>query len=293
MYTSSSSVGTNGSAGSRSTLPGLPESLFVLERPPAGGWGSQAGPVVVLVHGSLDRAGSFRRAARRLDDLGVVTYDRRGYQRSRAGGVSDDFAVHVEDLVRIATACAEHHTAQPGVVAVGHSMGATIALGAAVDVPTLFSAVGAYEPTMPWIEPRRRGSFGTGPDHDVDPGLGAERFFRRIVGDVAWERLTEERRASLRADGPALLADLRALRQGAPFDVTTLAVPALVASGGPASSRHHLETADWLASRVPTAKRSTIAGAGHGAHLSHPEAFASFVREAAALGGGARTRDPD
>ena len=282
-------------------LPGLPEELFVAERRPAGGWRDGSGPVVVLVHGSLDRAASFRRVARRLDGLRVVTYDRRGYRSSRDAPVSDDLAVHVDDLVRVATAYAGHPAGHDGVVAVGHSAGGTIVLGAAVERPDLFRAVGAYEPTMPWLgfhaesgpsqaDSERRPSQADS-EEDHEPGLGAERFFRRVVGGRAWERLSERQRAELRADGAALLADLRAVRRAAPFDVTALAVPTIVASGGPSSFPHHLDTAEWLAAHVATARRSTIACAGHGAHLSHPDAFAAFVRDVAAMG--ARVRDTD
>ena len=294
MTPSRSALGTEPRVGGDAVLPGLPEELFVDERHPAGGWRDGSGPVVVLVHGSLDRASSFRRVARRLDGLRVVTYDRRGYRSSRDAPVSDDLAVHVEDLVRVATSYAGHPAGHDGVVAVGHSAGGTIVLGAAVEHPELFRAVGAYEPTMPWLGfhvERRPAQADSEEDHD--PGLGAERFFRRVVGGRAWERLSEGQRAELRADGAALLADLRAVRRGVPFDVTALTVPTIVASGGPASFPHHLDTADWLAAHVATVRRSTIACAGHGAHLSHPDAFAAFVRDVAATGARARARDTD
>ncbi len=276
-------VGAERGGGASADLPGLPEGLFVTEQAPAAGWGEGTGTVVVLVHGSLDRATSFRRVVRRLDGMGVVIYDRRGYQRSRDAPVSDDLAVHVDDLVRIATSVAEHRAGPGGVVAVGHSAGGTIVLGAAVRTPALFRAVGAYEPTMPWLGFHGPSSPGALADQgtDADPGLEAERFFRRIVGDGAWEQLSEGQRAGLRADGPALLADMRAILKSAPFDVTRLAVPAIVACGGPSSSPRHLDTADWLAAHVEAVRRSTIAAAGHGAHLSHPNEFADFVREVA------------
>ncbi len=50
--------------------------------------------------------------------------------------------------------------------------------------------------------PRRRR-----PSRPVDPTTthaAAERFFRRMVGDSAWERLPEHTKAARRADGPAL-----------------------------------------------------------------------------------------
>ena len=59
-------------------------------------------PTVVFVHGSLDRAESFRRVMRRLPDLAIVAYDRRGYQGSREAGVVG-LRGHIADLVDIVT----------------------------------------------------------------------------------------------------------------------------------------------------------------------------------------------
>lgn len=110
----------------------------------------------------------------------------------------------------------------------------------------------------------------------------AERFFRRMVGDAAWERLPEHTKEARRADGAALAAELDALRvDEPPFDVAELAVPLLVGRGS-ASLPHHRAAAAWLADHVPGAALVEIEGAGHGAHLTHPDAFARFVRAAVA-----------
>jgi pimeloyl-ACP methyl ester carboxylesterase len=73
-------------------------------------------PLVVLVHGSLDRAGSFARVIRRLADLHTVAYDRRGYHRSRhVVPVHDTLDGHVDDLLLVIDS-------RPAVV-IGHSYG--------------------------------------------------------------------------------------------------------------------------------------------------------------------------
>ncbi len=296
--------------GERSRLQGLPPDLWVVERAPAQGW-AQGAPIVVLVHGSLDRAASFSRVVRRLPELGVVTYDRRGYQGSRGAPVTAGLAPHIADLVHIAEAYAARRLdgseARPGahgagerarapwrVVAIGHSVGATIVLGAAVARPDLFAAVGAYEPSMPWLgfhrRPARADDSTAGgapstperPDPAKDAAEEAERFFRRMVSDAAWERLSDAERASRQADGPALVADLRAIRGAPPFDVTGLSVPTIVSCGGPASASHHRQTADWLETHVTVIHKSVVPDAGHGAHLSHPDAFADLVRDVVA-----------
>jgi pimeloyl-ACP methyl ester carboxylesterase len=239
---------------------------------------TMAVPVVVLVHGSLDRAGSFARVVRRLDDLHTVTYDRRGYHRSRhVVPVHETLAGHVDDLLTVIDG-------RPSVV-VGHSYGGAITLAAASrpEGPGPILAVGAFEPPMPWLgswatRPRRPGADGAAPDED--PGQVAERFFRRMMGDGAWERLPEATRAARRADGPALVGELAAIRTTeAPFDVTRLAVPA-VFGRGTESLPYQQASTDWLVEHTPDARLVEIEGAAHGAHLTHPDGFARFVRAA-------------
>ena len=94
-------------------------------------------------------------------------------------------------------------------------------------------SVVAYEPPMPWLgivgpQPQQQcghvgwhrvgrcGAKGRGPDRGgsgdrwrgppdhVGAAEAAERFFRRMVGDAAWDRLSESAKAERRADGPAL-----------------------------------------------------------------------------------------
>jgi pimeloyl-ACP methyl ester carboxylesterase len=100
-----------------------------------------------------------------------------------------------------------------------------------------------------------------------------------MMGEAAWARLTEDGKEARRADGPALVADLRSLRgEGAPFDVTALRVPAVFGMGGPSSSPHHRRTVEWLGAHVPGGVVYEIEAAQHGAHLSHPDGFAGLTR---------------
>jgi len=225
-------------------------------------------PAVVLVHGSLDRGATFARVVRRLSDLHVVTYDRRGYNHSRAVGVARSLEEHVADLVAVVGV-------GPAVV-VGHSYGGDVALGAALASPSTVRAVGAYEMPLPWEPwwPRRTASSIT----DEDPATFAEGFFRRVVGEGGWERLSPHARAARQADGPALVAELADLRRDrAPFDLRALRVP-LVLGRGSASLPHHRRAVDAAAALVPGAEVIDIPGCAHGAPLSHPDAFARLVR---------------
>lgn len=243
----------------------LPVGLHVVEHR---GDAAASTPTVVLVHGSLDRGASFARVVRRLADLHVITYDRRGYHHSRAMPVARSLAGHVADLVGL--------VGDGPAVVIGHSYGGDVALGAAMESPDVIRAVGAYEPPLPWCEwwPRRTASSIV----DEDPATFAEGFFRRVVGDAGWDRLTDQARADRRADGPALVAELADLRRhSAPFDFSELRVPLVLGRGG-VSVWHHRRAIDALDELVPGCEVVEIPGSAHGAPLSHPDAFAAFVR---------------
>jgi lipase len=262
------------------TVPmSYPAGLHVIARPPA----APAGPAMILVHGSLDRAESFRRVMRRLPEVGIVAYDRRGYQGSRGAGVVD-LGGHIADLIDVAAEVRAQGATQ--VSAVGHSIGGVVVLGAATAEPRALDSIGAFEPPMPWLGFRRAqpsGGTGWSPLAD-DPAVEVQRFFSRMVSPTAWDRLTDEGRASRQADGPALVADLTSMRGEAPFDVLTLSVPLVLGMGGQKSQPHHRNGVSWLAEQIPGAVAFEVEGAGHGAHLSHPDHFAAFLRAVLARG---------
>ena len=240
-----------------------------------------AGPMVVLVHGSLDSSRSFSRVLRRLDDVPTLVYDRRGYQRSRqALPLNTTLDGHIDDLLSVVAG-------RPAVV-VGHSYGGSIAIGAALRPgPSPIVSVVAFEPPVPWLERilggagRPATSVSTVDPHDTDQaGARAEQFFRRMMGDTTWERLPPRAKDDRRADGPALAAELNAIRVAEPlFDVGTMRVPAIYARGGDTTARRR-QLAHWLVEHTPGAEEAVIPGAGHGAHLTHPDAFAALARSA-------------
>jgi len=251
-----------------------PSGLSVTEHVPA--HRRPGDPVVVFVHGALDRSTSFARVVRRLPDLHTLAYDRRGYHRSNdALPLNTTLDGHVDDLLAVIGG-------RPAVV-VGHSFGGTVALAAALrhDPPSTIVSLAAFEPPLPWLEVWTRQA----PARRVrppgqDPAEAAEHFFRRMVGDSAWDRLPESAKDARRADGPALVAELDAIRlDEAPFDVTAMPIPSLFGRGELSIDRHRQGVA-WLAEHVPGSELMDIPGAAHGAHLSHPDGFAGFVRRA-------------
>jgi pimeloyl-ACP methyl ester carboxylesterase len=150
-------------------------------------------PRVVLVNGSMDRASSFGKVSRRLPDLEIVRYDRRGYGRSTDGGVASGIDQLVADLLVVLD--------DEAATVVGHSLGGVIALAAAAQAPHLVTAVASFEAPMPW-EPWwpavSAGNQAIRAAGERDPEDAAEVFMRRIVGDRVWERLQTRTRAQRR-----------------------------------------------------------------------------------------------
>ncbi len=261
----------------RDGSPTYVDGLAVYHRPHAGR------PRVVFIHGAMDRAASFLRAIRRLPDLDVVRYDRRGYGRSAHAGVCATMMDQVDDLWTVMDG-------EPAVV-IGHSFGGLIGLAAARLDPLVVTAVGAFEAPMPWAPWWPTTSAGGLAVQTADPDgpeAAAEKFMRRMIGDAHWDRLPASTRAARRAEGVALVSELRTIRtEGAPFDARALHVP-VVAGTGSASDPQHQRAARVLAAEVPAAELFTIEGARHGAHYSHPREFATFVERVVARNAAAR-----
>lgn len=252
-------------------------ALHVIERPPLEA-GAANGAVVVLVHGSLDRGSSFRRVAARLTDVTVITYDRRGYAGSVEVSPSPAFERQVDDFLEV--------IGDRTVIGVGHSLGADVVLRAAQQWPDRVPVAMVFEPPQPWLRSSSDQSAGSPAVLAVgqgNPARAAEMFMRRMIGDDAWERLPTATKESRRAEGAALVAELQALRSSGPvFDPGSITIPVVCGYGGK-SRRHHREGTKSLAATLPRGELHCIDGSSHGAHLSHPGAFARLIRRGLAL----------
>jgi pimeloyl-ACP methyl ester carboxylesterase len=229
----------------------------------------------VLVHGSMDRASSFRRLQSRLGEAEVVTYDRRGYAGSAGREPSDVFDDQIDDLIEVL----DHRP----VVALGHSLGGTIVLGAASRHPELIVGAVIWEAPMPWLDwwptttAGRLAAADSRPPEDV-----AESFVRRLIGDRVWDRLPSATRAQRRSEGPALVAEMRALSDGAPWDPADIAIPVIVGSGREGMAHQRRGSAE-LAAALPRGELVEVEGCGHGAHLTHPSELAAMLRRVAGI----------
>jgi pimeloyl-ACP methyl ester carboxylesterase len=229
---------------------------------------------VVLVHGALDRAKSFLPVVEHLPDLRVIEYDRRGYGESLPAGPATLLAQHVDDLLAV--------MGDEPTTVVAHSFGCLVAVSAAIEHPGRFRGLGLWEPQVPWMEfwprPVRQGLEAMAAEADTD--ALAERVYASMVGEEAWRLLPEEVKAHRRAEGMAFQTDVV---QGLspPFRWEDLKVPSLFGVGlqsWPFSQEAATRLAESLGAEL-----FTIAGAGHSAHVSHPQQFAEFVRRSTAL----------
>ena len=86
--------------------------------------GDPSGPLVVVIHGSMDRSAGMLKVARQLDDRAhVLRYDRRGYGRSCPHDGPYGMHQQVDDLAAL--------LADRAAVLVGHSYGGNVALATA------------------------------------------------------------------------------------------------------------------------------------------------------------------
>lgn len=228
--------------------------------------GPEGAPLVVLVHGSMDRMAGFAKIARRLaEEYRVVRYDRRGYGASVEHPGPFTVVDHASDLVSILGG-------RPAVL-IGHSMGGNVVLRVAQLHPELVQAAAVYETPLTWTPewPKNSTSRTIGNDGQ-DPGDVAEAFMQGMIGRQRWERLPESTRAARRAEGRVLLGEMSSVRETAPWDASALAVPVVVGRGSEARP-HHFEGMARLAGSIVGAELVTLEGCHHVAHTAAPDQF--------------------
>jgi pimeloyl-ACP methyl ester carboxylesterase len=248
------------------TSTGHPDAIWSHEA------GDQAAPLVVLVHGSMDRSAGMLRLSRRLDRrFRVVRYDRRGYGRSAPHAGPFDMDAQVADLVQL--------LAGREALVVGHSYGGNVALATAARHPDLVRGAAIYETPLSWA-PWWPGS--TAGERAVDEpartDVAAERFMRRLLGDARWEGLPTGVRAQRRMEGAALVGELSDLRVNPPWHPDELTMP-IVLGFGSEGAAHHRRGMTETAAMIPGAALVELPGRGHDAVLTDAGLFCGLIVE--------------
>ena len=224
-------------------------------------------PLVVFVHGVLDRGRSFEPVADLLDDdCRMLFYDRRGYGTARhAPGVPAGVDQHIEDVLTVLDG-------RPALV-VGHSFGGMTAMGAAIRAPELVTGLVLYETAIPWAPgwtdvPMKRVFADPDPE---DAGL------RLMLGE-RMASMSPETLTGWRQEARAFIAEEGSVRTSTPpYDISALSVPVTYGISGPSPLTASM---DYLRQQVPTLDVVTVPSAGHMAHRTDPAGFADLVRRA-------------
>ncbi len=240
--------------------------------------GPPDGPLVVLVHGAMDRASGMARLARKLDHRALVTrYDRRGYGRAVDHPGPITMPGHVDDLEAV--------LGERQAILVGHSYGGNVALAVAARRPELVRAVAVFEPPMPW-EPWWPSTSGSAEmarrdeGHDLTPEAAAQAaasFMIRMVGRERWESLPERTRSTRLAEGRALVSELSDLRRE-PWRAQQIGCPLIVGVSEHARP-HHRQATRTIADRVAGAELVMLDDCHHDAHNGSPAQFAHRLVE--------------
>jgi pimeloyl-ACP methyl ester carboxylesterase len=237
-------------------------------------WYEEAGdpvaPLLVLVHGSMDRSAGLLRLSRRLAARRrVLRYDRRGYGRSAPHPGPFTMRDQVDDLASLVTD-------RPALI-VGHSYGGNVALALAERHPELVRGAVVYESPLSWFDwwPGTTAG-GAALATQGAPEDAAERFMRRLVGDEKWERLPPSTRATRRAEGVAMVGELTDLREHAAWNAGAISCEVL-ALYGEDGAEHHRRGIEFLGDRLPRCRVAEIAGARHFGPNTHADDVAREI----------------
>ena len=241
-------------------------------------WSHEVGPhdtpLIVLVHGAMDRSAGMLKLSRKLDDTyRVLRYDRRGYGRSKPHAGPFTMDAQVNDLATL--------IGGRRAIVFGHSYGGNVALALAERHPELVRAVAVYETPLSWMEwwpgfSRRN----PGPSEGT-PGDAAEQFMRRMVGDRRWEALPDRLREERRSEGVAFVTELGELARHAPWDAANIDVLFTVMFGEQARE-HHRGASRYLAELLSDRDAIEIPAANHNGPFTHPDPVAIVLRDLAA-----------
>lgn len=236
------------------------------------------GVPILGVHGSPSSAVMWEAAAASLARHGrCITYDRRGYLRSRQAepAASVDLDDHVDDALALLAVL----DAVPAIV-IGRSTGGLIALALALRSPTVVRALVLLEPavftlddeTQAWAEGLRARALDA---ESHGPRGVAESIIRDALGDETWESFPADLRTMFEGTDDGVRAELHGHgldlsarpRAFDPAELAAMSVPTLVvaATDSPEPLRR---SATDLAALLPTAELVHLPGG----HLIDPAA---------------------
>jgi len=239
-----------------------------------------AGPPVVLLHCNASSRHQWRGLVADLSrHYRVLAADLFGHGDSRLPGLPATFTV--ADEVAMVAALIEH--AGEAVHLVGHSYGGAIALKVALALQRDVRSLTLIEPasfellrhageTEAWDEIRLVAERHVELIRQGEPGRAADVFMGYWIGLPAWQATPPERRRAVCSTMPAIARAWEIIlgeRTGL-GGYARLEMPALLMQGAETRSPC-ARVMDLLGAAFPQSTRTTIAGAGHMAPITHAE----------------------
>lgn len=229
-----------------------------------------SGPTLLLSHGYSATSHMWQGQVDALSDLcRMVTWDVRGHGRSDS---PDDPTAYSEahtlgDMVAILDAVGADRAAVGGL-----SLGGYLSLAFQADHPDRVSSLLLFDTGPGYRDDEARATWN-------EMARGRARFFRRRgLESIAAETAAhggQHRSAeglALAAEGILQQHDARVIDS-----LKHIAVPTLVLVG--AEDTPFLKATDYMASRIPGARKVVVEGAGHVANVDRPDAFNAAVRD--------------
>lgn len=208
------------------------------------------------------------------EDWRVMAYDHRGSGITLAPTETITFDRLVDDVFEVMDAYGVEHC-----VLAAMSMGAAVALGAALRQPERISALVLVDSMdLRPLSPPEKDMFLLGLTHDYPRAL--EGFINACIVEPECEHIKHWGRHILsRASQESALA-LYKLSRDIPIqqNLAQITQPTLLIHGD-ADRLASLESAEWLAETLPNATLKVIAGAGHVPILTRPDTVAREIQD--------------
>jgi pimeloyl-ACP methyl ester carboxylesterase len=222
-----------------------------------------SGPAILLSHGFGATSAMFGPNLHALAGHQVITWDLRGHGASQSP--AEQACYSAASALSDMEALLDEHNITSAVLG-GHSLGGYLSLSFTLAYPDLVRALILV---------------GTGPGFRKDEARDA--WNRRALGTA--DRLSEQGVAALGSSSElhdGAHAELHGLILAAKGTLTQhdahvmdgladIRVPALVVVGE--NDTHFLAAADYMAAKIPAARKVVIAGAGHAPNIDQPEQF--------------------
>jgi pimeloyl-ACP methyl ester carboxylesterase len=230
-------------------------------------------PILVFIHGVMDRGRSFLRVKSRLKSRAILIYDRRGYGSSR--NLNQPFNSTVEDSIFDLSQLISNYK----VILIGHSYGAVISLGACLKLDNIIGAV-IYEAPLSWLPWwATMNSPSSKIFTDQSPKEAVDNFMNNVLGPDRWKRVKPTLKEDLYQQGDVLIAELANLRTSQPFNINEITQPIILSFGSESTDRQK-KGMRYLSENILNSQVVEILGAKHNAHMTHYKDFANMIESA-------------